>query len=154
MSKSIKERTRILHIKLSTVTAKGQSIVPFPGSPSWWTLLVVQVSLSTESSVLLTGRCKSSKLSVFVHRVADPVDPWIVADSSMCRIHQNHLKVLVSWILQSRWYSVPKIHAVISHIHKRANRSDIKKILSSTGLKTLWGYYHRFFVHFLYFVNN
>lgn len=145
MVKSIKERTRILHIKLSTVTAKGQSIVPLPGSPSWWTLLVVQVSLSTESSVLLTGRCKSSKLSVFVHRVADPVDPWIVADSSMCRIHQNHLEVLVSWILQSRWYSVPKIHAVTSHIlNREQNRPNIKKLRSNTGLKTV-GYYHRFF---------
>ncbi|MFS7936865.1 hypothetical protein Hanom_Chr05g00420811 [Helianthus anomalus] len=60
------------------------------------------MSLSTKSSVFLTSGSESSKLSVFVHRVADPVDPWIVANSSMCRVHQDYFKVLVGRVLHSK----------------------------------------------------
>ena len=62
---------------------------------------MVQVTLSTKSSVLLTSRCQSPELSVFVDRVADPVDSWIVTDGSMSGIHQDDFEVLVSRILDT-----------------------------------------------------
>lgn len=56
---------------------------------------MITVTLSTKTPVFLTSRGESTELSVLVHRVTNPVDPWIIADSSMGSINQNYLKVLV-----------------------------------------------------------
>ncbi|MFS7949458.1 hypothetical protein Hanom_Chr06g00571791 [Helianthus anomalus] len=96
------DATKQQSLKLSTITAKRKSVVPLPGCPSRGTCLVVQVSLTAQTSVFLASRCQSTKLSVFVNRVADPVDPWVVTDSSMCWVHQDHFKVLVRRVLHYR----------------------------------------------------
>lgn len=56
---------------------------------------MVQVALSSETSVLLPSRSESAKLPVLVDRLTDPVDPGIIADSIVGSIHQDYLKVLV-----------------------------------------------------------
>jgi hypothetical protein len=38
---------------------------------------------------------------VFVDRIADPVDPWIIANSIVSSIDQDDLKIFVSGILKS-----------------------------------------------------
>ena len=60
---------------------------------------MVVVTFSTQSSVLLSLRRKSSELTVFVHRVADPVDSRVVTHSVVCRVNQDDLVVLVGRIL-------------------------------------------------------
>lgn len=84
----------------STITTKGKSLVSLPCSPSWRACFVVQVASSSETSVLLSSWGKSSKLSVFVNRVANPVDSWVVADCGMSWIDQYYFKILVSRVLQ------------------------------------------------------
>lgn len=80
----------------STVTTKGESVVPLPGSPARRPGLVVQVSLSTQSPVFLASGCKPPELPMLVDWIADPVDSRVVANSIMCNIDQDHLIVLVS----------------------------------------------------------
>jgi hypothetical protein len=36
---------------------------------------------------------------VLVHRLAQPVDPWVIADGIVSHIHKDDLKVLVGAIL-------------------------------------------------------
>lgn len=57
------------------------------------------VPLSTQASVLLPSRSESTKLPVLVHRVADPIDSWILANGLVCSINQDNLKIFVSRIL-------------------------------------------------------
>ena len=61
---------------------------------------MVQVAPASETPELLSSRCKSSKLSVLVDWVADPVDTWVIADCSVSWIDQYYFKVLVSRVLQ------------------------------------------------------
>lgn len=61
---------------------------------------MVQMPPASETSEFLSGGRKSTKLPVFVDWIADPVDPWVIADGSMGWIDQNHLKVLVSRVLK------------------------------------------------------
>jgi hypothetical protein len=60
---------------------------------------VVAGTLSTETTELLASRGETTQLTVLVHRVAEPVDPWVVADSIVCNINKDDLKVLVGGIL-------------------------------------------------------
>ena len=65
---------------------------------------MVVVTLSAQSSVLLSLRCKSSELTVFVHRVADPVDSRVITHSVVCWVDQDDLVILVGRILiQETW---------------------------------------------------
>ena len=61
---------------------------------------MVQVTLSSESPELLPSRGKTTKLTVLVDTLADPVDPWVIADGIVCGINKDDLKVFVSRILQ------------------------------------------------------
>jgi hypothetical protein len=36
---------------------------------------------------------------VLVHRLAQPIDPWVIADAIVSHIHKDNLKVLVGAIL-------------------------------------------------------
>ena len=56
---------------------------------------MVVVTFSAQSSVLLSLRRKSSELTVFVHRVADPVDSRVVTHCVVRRVNQDDLLVLV-----------------------------------------------------------
>lgn len=82
------------------VATEGKGLVPFPGSPSRGACFVVQMPSAPETSVLLSSRSETAKLPVFVDWIADPVDSWVVPNSSMSRINQNHLKILVSRVLK------------------------------------------------------
>ena len=82
-----------------TVTTKGERVVLLPRSSARRAVLVVSVTLSAQSSVLLSLRCKSPELTVFVHRVTDPVDPRVITHSVVCRVNQDDLVVLVRRIL-------------------------------------------------------
>ena len=44
---------------------------------------MVQVSLSSQTSVFLTSRSQTSELSVFVDWVAEPVDSGVIADGGV-----------------------------------------------------------------------
>ena len=57
------------------------------------------MSLDLESAVFLSGSGESAKLAVLVNRVADPVDPSVVANGVVGRVDQDHLEVLVHSIL-------------------------------------------------------
>ena len=83
----------------STVTTKGEGVILLPCSSARRAVLVVSVTLSAQSSVLLSLRCKSPELTVFVNRVADPVDPRVITHSVVCRVNQDDLVVLVRRIL-------------------------------------------------------
>ena len=71
---------------------EGEGVVSLPGGSARGPLLVVEVSLSRGS--------ETAKLSVLVDRVAQPVDPRVVADRIVSHVHHDHLKVLVSRVLQ------------------------------------------------------
>jgi hypothetical protein len=66
------------------------------GCPARRTLLVVSVSLSTQSPVFLTSRCETTELSVLVDWIAEPVDSWVISDCIMRNINENNLVVLIS----------------------------------------------------------
>ena len=58
-----------------------------------------QVSLGSESSVLLAGGGHSSQFSMLVDGVADPVELGVVADRSVLWVHEDDLEVLVGGVL-------------------------------------------------------
>jgi hypothetical protein len=60
---------------------------------------VVVVTLSTKTTILLSFGGETSEFSVLVHRVADPVDPWIISDGIVCRVYKDNLVVLVGRVL-------------------------------------------------------
>jgi len=69
----------------------------------------MQVSLPTETSVFLSSRGESTKFPVLVNRIADPVNPWVIADRIVGSINQDNFKVLISGVLQ-RWnYKASKL---------------------------------------------
>jgi hypothetical protein len=68
---------------------------------------VVAGTLSAQTTELLASRGETTQLTVLVHRVAEPVDPWVVADGTVCNVNKDDLKVLVGGIL---------------HCEKQANR--------------------------------
>eukprot|EP00252_Welwitschia_mirabilis_P008389 TRINITY_DN2018_c0_g1_i2.p1 TRINITY_DN2018_c0_g1~~TRINITY_DN2018_c0_g1_i2.p1 ORF type:complete len:142 (+),score=0.67 TRINITY_DN2018_c0_g1_i2:426-851(+) len=57
------------------------------------------MALSSKTPVLLSSRCQSSQLPVLVHRIAYPVDSWIIADSIVKWIYKNYLIIFVCTIL-------------------------------------------------------
>jgi hypothetical protein len=61
---------------------------------------VVAGTLSAQTTELLASRGETTQLTVLVHRVAEPVDPWVVADSAVCNVNKDDLKVLVGGILR------------------------------------------------------
>ncbi|CAB78741.1 hypothetical protein [Arabidopsis thaliana] len=68
--------------------------------PAGRSVLVVVVTLSTKTTILLSFGGETSEFSVLVHRVADPVDPWIISDGIVCRVYKDNLVVLVGRVLR------------------------------------------------------
>ena len=56
---------------------------------------MVEMTLSTKTSVLLPSRCESTKFPVLVYRIAEPVYSRIVTNSVMGNVNQDHFKVFV-----------------------------------------------------------
>lgn len=61
---------------------------------------MVEMTLSTKTSVLLPSRCESTKFPVLVNRIADPVYSWIITNSIMGHINQDHFIVFICRILR------------------------------------------------------
>jgi hypothetical protein len=83
----------------STVAAEGEGLVALPGGSPWGPILLVCVTLATQTTELLASRGETTELTMLVHRLAQPVDPWVIADSIVSHIHKDNLKVLVGAIL-------------------------------------------------------
>ena len=60
-----------------TVAAETESVVPFPGGQLGG--VVVAVALS-ETTVLLSNAGKTTSLPALVHRLGNPVNPWVAAN--------------------------------------------------------------------------
>ena len=60
-----------------TVAAEAECIVPFPGGRLGGVVVAVAFP---ETTVLLSNTCETASLPALVHRLGDPVDPWIPAD--------------------------------------------------------------------------
>jgi hypothetical protein len=60
--------------------------------------LVVPMAL-VQTSALLARRCQATRLTMLVHRIADPVDARIAADSLVVWIYEDDFKVFVRGIL-------------------------------------------------------
>ena len=63
---------------------------------------MVAVTLATQTTEFLSCRGETTQLTVLVHRLAEPVDPWVVADSTVSNINKDDLKVLVGRVLQNK----------------------------------------------------
>jgi hypothetical protein len=83
----------------STVAAEGEGLVALPGSSPGGPVLVVGGALAAQATVLLASRGEATELTVFVHTIAQPVDPWVIADGIVGNIDKDDLKVLVGTIL-------------------------------------------------------
>jgi len=82
-----------------SITPERERVVSFPCSTLGWTGLVVQMTPSSETPVLLSSWCKSTKLPVLVNCITDPVDSGIISDYSVCLVDQDHFKILVGGVL-------------------------------------------------------
>ena len=70
----------------------------FPGVSSASVGVVVAVAL-VETTALLAGGSEAARLAVLVHRVDDPVDAGIAADSLVLGVDEDDLVVLVCAVL-------------------------------------------------------
>lgn len=85
----------------STVTAEGDSLVALPGGSPRWPVLLVSVTFTSQATELLACRGQTTQLTVLVHRVAEPVDPGVIADGIVSHINKDNLEVFVGTILCS-----------------------------------------------------
>lgn len=63
---------------------------------------MVPVSLAPQTSVFFPCRSETTKFSVLVNRVDEPVNSWVISDSRMGDINQNDLKIFEGGILLSK----------------------------------------------------
>ena len=70
-----------------------------PFGSSRWSSTMSSVTLLSETSVLLTGGGKTSKLAFVVFFRDDPVDSWVLLDSLMSWINKDNLEEFVGGIL-------------------------------------------------------
>lgn len=82
-----------------SITPEWKRIVSFPCSTFGRTSLVVQMAPSSETPVLLSSWCKSTKLPVLVDCITDPVDSRIISDYLVCLVNQDHFIILVGGVL-------------------------------------------------------
>ena len=75
------------------------SVSSLPGGGNRWSSVMGSVSLLSETSVLLTGGGKSSKLSLVVLLIADPVDSGILSDGGVVWINADNLEEFVGGVL-------------------------------------------------------
>ena len=100
--------------------------------------VVGAVSLHSQPTMLLAGRCESSPLTVLVHRVYNPVDARVIADAYVRRIDKYHFEVLIGRIL------VDPVRIEHSHVHCKAtcsllgNTAQITSVLELVDTLVLW----------------
>ena len=75
------------------------SVSSLPGGSDRWSSVVGSVSLLSETSVFLTGGGKSSKLSLVVLLVADPIDSGILSNGGVVWINADNLEEFVGSVL-------------------------------------------------------
>jgi hypothetical protein len=83
----------------STVTTKRKGVVSLPVGPAGWAGFVVTMPLSSQTSVFFPSRCEATKFPVFVDRIGEPVDSWVISNCTVCNINQNDLKIFEGGIL-------------------------------------------------------
>lgn len=114
-----------------TVATEGQVLSSLPvtagtGSDD----LVGLVSALAKTASGTSGRGKSAELAVLVHRVDDPLDARVVADSLVLGINENDLEVLVGIIL-----------LLERQVEKaRETRSERRRLCRCTRLYSRGGY--------------
>jgi hypothetical protein len=83
--------------------------------------LGITMSLNPQPSTRLPSRSQPSHLPMLMHRVANPINPRIIPNSLMRRIHQHHLIELISPILphpvaiEHPQPTQPPAHPLLSH---------------------------------------
>ena len=83
-----------------TVSLETERVAVEPGSPVGSSLDTIgTVSTLAESTSLASSRSKSTALTVRMNTIGDPVDPRIVPNNHMRRVHHNDLIILHSRIL-------------------------------------------------------
>jgi len=60
-----------------TVAAKAEGVVPLPGGRLGG---VVVAAAFSKTTVLFSDACETASLPALVHRLGDPVDPWVAAN--------------------------------------------------------------------------
>jgi len=81
------------------VTTQADAFAPLVVGVLGRTELGGALALSCKAASLAAGRSESAQLSVLVCRLADPVDPWVVADGCVERVHHDDLVPLVHGVL-------------------------------------------------------
>jgi hypothetical protein len=57
------------------------------------------MTLDSETSSLLTGCGETTKFTMLVNWIDNPIDTWVVTNGVMSRINANDLKVFVCTVL-------------------------------------------------------
>jgi len=79
-----------------TVATKTEGVVPLPGGRLGG---VVVATAFSETAVLFTNAGETASLPALVHRLGDPVDPRVAANSLVIRINENDFVVFVDTVL-------------------------------------------------------
>lgn len=82
-----------------TVAPELEGLPPAVGSVLATTDGVVVAVALADTTALVAGGSEAARLTVLVHRLGDPVDAGIAADSLVLRVHTDHLEVLVDTVL-------------------------------------------------------
>jgi len=75
------------------------SVTSLPGSTAWAADRLAVAVTFAEAAWLARCWSQATHLAVLHHRLAQPLNLWVMADGSMERIHTDHLKVLVRRVL-------------------------------------------------------
>ena len=126
----------------SPITTQRNTVVILPCGTARRSGLGVQMSLALKTTVFATGCGKSTKLTVLMYRLADPVDTRIITDSSVSRVNKNHLKILVHSVLI---YPVRVKNTQSTTFASNSLFSKTTKI--SSGLKLCDTLIHRLSIH-------
>ena len=88
-----------LELKSRSASSEFLSVSSLPGGSNRWSSVMGSVSLLSETSVFLTGGGKSSKLSLVVLLVADPIDSGILSNGGVVWINADNLEEFVGSVL-------------------------------------------------------
>lgn len=81
------------------VALERERVVPLPSSAPGWAQFACTMVSSTETAALTASGSKTTQFAVFVHRITEPVNAWILTDALVMWIHHDTLVILVKRIL-------------------------------------------------------
>jgi len=82
--------------KILTVAAKAEGVVPLPAGVLGG---VVVPATFSKTAVLFSNAGEAASLSALVHRISDPVDPWVAADGFMIWVNEDNFVIFVDAVL-------------------------------------------------------